>query len=59
MTYPEFRELVLSWELPEAWAKRIWERWQHILTKVSPADVEQAWRDSMAQIARESRHHAN
>jgi len=49
VTYPEFRNLVLSWELPETWAKRIWGRWQHILTKVTPADVEHAWRDTMCK----------
>lgn len=59
MTYPEFRNLVLSWELPETWAKRIWGRWQHILTKVTPADVEHAWRDTMRQIAAEAKHNAN
>ena len=48
-TYPEVVEACVEngWELPETWAKRIWGRWQHILTKVTPADVEHAWRDTM------------
>lgn len=59
MTQPEFRKLVLTWDLPEEYADRMWQRYQHLLKAVTPADVENAFRDALKQVLNESQHHAN